>query len=84
MGADDTARLYVVQAAIDGPVESLAFLGVKVVAPSSENLVHRHELHDLAIGQVGRLVEHDATVRDVSSEGLHENHFSPRGRRWLS
>jgi hypothetical protein len=48
-----------------------ALLVVEVVAAAGEDLVERHELDDLALGQVGGFVEHEASVVHVGLERLH-------------
>jgi hypothetical protein len=55
-------------------VQSRPFLVVEIVTAKGEDLVERHELDDVALGQVGGLVEHEPAVVDVSFERLHRFH----------
>ncbi len=44
---------------------------VEVIATAREHLVERHELHEVALWTVRRLVEHEPTVSDASMVSVH-------------
>lgn len=63
--------LHLTNALAEGLVEPLALLGVEVVATVRENIIDRHQLDDFALGEIGGLVEDEASVLHMGSERLH-------------
>jgi hypothetical protein len=48
-----------------------SLLAIEAVAAVGEDLIERHEFHDLTVRQIGGLVEHEAAVPDAGVKGLH-------------
>ncbi len=61
--------LHLLDAFTEGVVQPLPFFLVEVVTAAGEHLVEGHQIDDLAIGQIGRLVDDDAPVLHVRFEG---------------
>lgn len=75
---DRATSLNVFEASLDGLVESLTLLVVKVVATRGQNIIEGDEFNDFTFGQVGGLVEYETAVVDVSFERLHRSEvYSP-------
>jgi hypothetical protein len=70
------ALLEVFDAFLDRTMERSPLVVIEVVAPTSENLVERHQLDDLPLRAVGRLVEHEPAVLHVGFDGLHRRGWS--------
>ncbi len=49
------------------------FAVFEVVTATCEDLVERDQLDDLAFGKVGRFVEHETPIVNVSLQGLHSS-----------
>jgi hypothetical protein len=49
-----------------GPVDV-----VKIVAVNRDDTVYQLEVDDIAFGTIGRLVEHESSVPNMSPERLH-------------
>lgn len=57
----------VCQAPVERRMKAFAGLGVEVVASLREHIIQRHQLDDLAFGQLGRLIDDESSVVHVGS-----------------
>jgi hypothetical protein len=56
-------------------VQTLAFLVVEVIAAACQHFICGKQF-DVSVGQIGGLVENNATLADPSSKRLHSHHHS--------
>jgi hypothetical protein len=64
------ACLHLLDALTERLMKALPVLGVQLGTHRGEHLVDQDDLYDLALGQVGRFVENQAAMANVSAEGL--------------
>jgi hypothetical protein len=65
VGVDELPAVHLLDALTDRGVQRLAFFVAHVIA------VDGLQVHDLTLGQIGGLVEHEPAVVDMSFERLH-------------
>ena len=70
-GLGRASRVDVFEPPVDGRVQPLALLGVEVVRAVGEHLVEGNELDDLAVGQIGGLVQQKPATSNVCLERPH-------------